>query len=48
MMDNGRVLADGTAADLCRAHGAATLEEVFMDLTGKTLEAEEEVEEVAP
>jgi ABC-2 type transport system ATP-binding protein len=47
MMDNGRVLADGSAAELCRKHGAATLEEVFMDLTGKTLEAEEEPEELA-
>jgi len=47
MMDNGHVLADGSAPELCREHGAATLEEVFMDLTGKTLEAEEEAEEVA-
>ncbi|MGA8922168.1 MAG: ABC transporter ATP-binding protein [Candidatus Dormiibacterota bacterium] len=41
MMDGGRVLADGTPEDLCRAHGggspAATLEDVFMHLTGKSL-----------
>jgi len=47
MMDNGHVLADGSAPELCREHGAATLEAVFMDLTGKTLEAEEEAEEVS-
>ena len=41
MMDGGRVLADGSPAELCRAHGGATLEDVFMRLTGKTLEAEE-------
>lgn len=52
MMDGGRVLADGTTAELCERHEASTLEDVFMQLTGKTLEAEEEedeqVEEVAP
>jgi len=46
MMDGGRVLADGTPAELCRIHGGgdpnATLEDVFMHLTGKRLEAEEE------
>jgi len=47
MMDGGRVLADGSPAELCRIHGGATLEGVFMHLTGKTLEAEEP-EEVAP
>jgi ABC-2 type transport system ATP-binding protein len=47
MMDGGRVLADGSPAELCRAHGGATLEDVFMHLTGKTLEAEEEPEGVA-
>lgn len=46
MMDGGRVLADGSPAELCRRHGGATLEDVFMHLTGKTLEAEEEPEEV--
>jgi len=47
MMDGGRVLADGSPAELCSRHGGATLEDVFMHLTGKTLEAEEEAEEVA-
>ncbi|HEX2645973.1 MAG TPA: ABC transporter ATP-binding protein [Candidatus Dormibacteraeota bacterium] len=47
MMDDGRVLADGSPAELCRAHGGATLEDVFMHLTGKSLERDEEVEEVA-
>jgi ABC-2 type transport system ATP-binding protein len=47
MMDGGRVLADGTPDELCRAHGGGTLEDVFMHLTGKALEAEEP-EEVAP
>ncbi|TMC38919.1 MAG: ABC transporter ATP-binding protein [Chloroflexi bacterium] len=46
MMDGGRVLADGSPAELCREHGGATLEDVFMHLTGKRLEAEE-AEEVA-
>jgi ABC-2 type transport system ATP-binding protein len=42
MMDGGRVLADGTPAELREQFAAATLEDVFMHLTGKTLEAEEE------
>ncbi len=41
MMDSGRVLADDAPEDLCRRHGAATLEDVFMQLTGKTFEADE-------
>jgi ABC-2 type transport system ATP-binding protein len=45
MMDGGRVLADGSPAALRSRHGGATLEDVFMHLTGKTLEAEE-LEEV--
>ncbi len=45
MMDGGRVLADGTPAELCRRHGGATLEDVFMHLTGKTLEAKDEESE---
>jgi ABC-2 type transport system ATP-binding protein len=44
MIDGGRVLADGTPAELERQHGAATLEDVFMRLTGKTFEAEEHEE----
>jgi ABC-2 type transport system ATP-binding protein len=45
MLDGGRVLADGTPDELCHRYGAATLEDVFMHLTGKRLEAEE-LEEV--
>ena len=41
MLDGGHVLADGSPEELRRVSGAATLEEVFMHLTGKTLEAEE-------
>src|SRR5437762_12292490 len=47
MLDGGRVLADASPEELRTRHGAATLEDVFMDLTGKRLEAEE-AEEVAP
>ena len=46
MLDGGRVLADGSPDDLCARHGARTLEDVFMHLTGKTLEAEEAEEAV--
>jgi ABC-2 type transport system ATP-binding protein len=42
MMDGGRVLADGSPAELERENGGASLEDVFMHLTGKTLEAEDE------
>jgi ABC-2 type transport system ATP-binding protein len=49
MMDGGRVLADGSPAELCERFGGATLEDVFMHLTGKTFEAAEPDEaEVAP
>jgi len=44
MMDDGRVLEDGTPEDLRGRFGAATLEDVFMTLTGKTLAADEEEE----
>ena len=47
MMDGGRVLADGSPKQLRRELGGATLEDVFMHLTGKAFEAEE-AEEVAP
>ena len=47
MMDDGRVLADGSPDELCRRHDAATLEDVFMHLTGRALETEEEPAEVA-
>jgi len=44
MLDGGSVLADGAPDQLCARYGASTLEDVFMQLTGKTLEAEEMVE----
>jgi ABC-2 type transport system ATP-binding protein len=51
MMDGGRVLADGSPAELCRLHANGkpdpTLEDVFMHLTGKTFEVAEEKEEDA-
>ena len=46
MMDSGRVLADGTPEELCRRYATdgrvATLEDVFMTLSGKRLELDEE------
>jgi ABC-2 type transport system ATP-binding protein len=46
MMDAGRVLADGTPEELCRRYSTdgrvATLEDVFMLLSGKRLEQDEE------
>lgn len=45
MLDGGHVLADGGPDELRARYGVATLEDVFMQLTGKTLEAEE-LEEV--
>ena len=49
MMDGGRVLADGSPQELCRIYGVASLEDVFMHLTGKSLEsAEDEKQEVIP
>jgi len=47
MMDGGRVLADGDPRELCRQFDAESLEDVFMHLTGKTLEEEDEPAEVA-
>ena len=48
MMDGGRVLADGTPAELRMVHGGgkpdATLEDVFMHLTGRTLAVAEKEE----
>ena len=46
MLDGGRLLADASPDQLCAQHGAATLEDVFMHLTGKTLETEEAEEAV--
>jgi ABC-2 type transport system ATP-binding protein len=48
MMDGGRVLADDSPAKLQLEYEAASLESVFMHLTGKTLAEEEEPAEVAP
>jgi ABC-2 type transport system ATP-binding protein len=45
MMDQGRVLADGSPQALCLEYGVASLEGVFMHLTGKTFQ-EEDREEV--
>ena len=42
MMDGGRVLADGSPAELRRRYDATSLEAVFMHLTGKMLEEDEE------
>jgi ABC-2 type transport system ATP-binding protein len=48
MLDEGRVIADGTPAELCRRYGgeeAISLEEVFLRLTGKSLDDDEEAPE---
>ncbi|HYL07033.1 MAG TPA: ABC transporter ATP-binding protein, partial [Candidatus Udaeobacter sp.] len=42
MMDGGRVLADGSPAELCARFKAASLEDVFMHLTGKSFAKEPE------
>lgn len=46
MMDGGHVLADGTPEELCRRYSTdgtvATLEDVFMTLSGKRLELDED------
>jgi len=47
MMDGGRVLADDSPAQLRFRYDAASLEAVFMHLTGKTLEEEDEPAQVA-
>lgn len=48
MMDGGKVLAYGSPSDLRMRYEASSLEDVFMQLTGKTLEEEAEPAEVAP
>ncbi len=48
MIDQGRVLAEGTPAELIRAHTGKTggsLEDAFMQLTGKRLEEDDEEKE---
>jgi ABC-2 type transport system ATP-binding protein len=44
IIDQGRVLAEGTPAELIRAHASSggSLEDAFMQLTGKRLEEDEE------
>jgi ABC-2 type transport system ATP-binding protein len=43
MLDHGAALADGTPAELCERYAQPNLEEVFMHLSGKSLE--EDVDE---
>ncbi len=47
VIDQGRVLAEGTPADLIRSHApvGGSLEDAFMSLTGKRLEEDEEEKE---
>ena len=48
VIDQGRVLAEGTPAELIRAHAGrdeGSLEDAFMQLTGKRLEEDEEEKE---
>jgi ABC-2 type transport system ATP-binding protein len=46
MLDQGTALADGTPAELCERYAQPNLEEVFMHLSGKSLEEDEEEEAV--
>jgi ABC-type multidrug transport system ATPase subunit len=50
ILDQGRVLAEGTPQDLCRQYATggqpATLEDVFLRVSGKRLEEDVEGEEV--
>ena len=46
MLDQGSALADGTPAELCARYAQPNLEEVFMHLSGKNLEEDEEEEAV--
>ncbi|GAB1817034.1 ABC transporter ATP-binding protein [Herbidospora sp. RD11066] len=39
IIDGGRIVATGSPADLKRDHGAATLDAVFLAVTGRALEA---------
>jgi len=45
MLDRGKVLADGTPAELCRRFAQPNLEEVFMQLSGRSLDEDQEEEE---
>jgi ABC-2 type transport system ATP-binding protein len=46
MLDQGSALADGAPAELCARYAQPNLEEVFMHLSGKNLEEDEEEEAV--
>jgi len=46
MLDQGTALADGTPTELCERYAQPNLEEVFMHLSGKSLEEDEEEEAV--
>jgi ABC-2 type transport system ATP-binding protein len=52
IIDCGRILADASPAELCRRYGEpskpATLEDVFLRLSGKSLEEDTEDEEASP
>lgn len=41
IMDLGSIVAEGSPEDLKRAHGAQNLEEVFLKVTGRRLEADD-------
>ena len=43
VLHGGRLVAEGTAAELAAAHGGGTLEEVFMTLTGRRLEDADDI-----
>jgi ABC-2 type transport system ATP-binding protein len=38
IMDHGQLVAQGTPADLIAGHGASTIEDVFVAVTGRTIE----------
>jgi ABC-2 type transport system ATP-binding protein len=42
IMDLGRLVEQGEPAELCERHGAESLEEVFMSVTGRTIDGEQE------
>ncbi len=43
VLHGGRLVAEGTAAELAAAHGGGTLEEVFMTVTGRRLEDADDI-----
>ena len=42
IIDQGKIVARGTTAELCKETGTKTLEEAYLKLTGKTLRDESE------